>query len=125
MLALVPATAISNVGECLCSEWCEWAPGFDVNWCARAQTRIHMKRASSCASEPNSRLRRRRMRAHSGQGLHCCACDECLERGFEAPKWWDQNNFYKDRSCLVWGVEEVNDYGDVLYRSFCEVQRPM
>jgi len=56
---------------------------------------------------------------------HCCDCDECKAMGLKAPKWWDQNNFYHDRSCLVWGVEEINDYGDVLYRTFCDVQRPI
>ena len=93
MLTLASGAAwCAQPAQCLCADWCGWAPGFESN---------------------------------CGQGLHCCACDECVAMGVEPPKWWDQNNFYADRSCLVWGVEEVQDYGDVLHRTFCEVQRPI
>ena len=91
MLALTAATA-GQLGECDCSDWCGWAPGFDVN----------------CY-----------------QALHCCACDECVARGVKPPKWWDRNNYYGDRSCLVWGVERSNDYGEIIFRTFCEVVRPI
>ena len=31
------------------------------------------------------------------QALHCCACDECIERGVKPPKWWDPNSNYGDK----------------------------
>ena len=31
------------------------------------------------------------------QAPHCCACDECIERGVKSPKWWDPNSNYGDR----------------------------
>ena len=46
------------------------------------------------------------------QALHCCACDECIERGVKPPKWWDPNSNYGDRSCLVWGVERTGGRGN-------------
>ena len=41
---------------------------------------------------------------------HCFGCPECRalhER--RGDKWWDPDNFYEDRSCLVWGVMRADE----------------
>ena len=49
--------------------------------------------------------------------LDNCADDECFGCGFcpESSigfKWWDPDNNYDDRSCLLWGVIERDRGGD-------------
>ena len=38
----------------------------------------------------------------------CWGCPECVE--FKPAKWWDHKNYYRDRSCLLWGAAEGKDY---------------
>ena len=66
--------------------------------------------------------------ANCDQREQCWGCAECAQFHDADFKWWDRHNYYGDRSCLLWGIQESDHPtwdGHPQYVAHCSIERPV